>query len=158
MPTANFFRAKLAGVHLQWSNLEGAKGLKDEQLVYLHNLRGATMPDGSLYDGRYNLKRDLSWMQHSGVDPRDPEAVANFYGVSVEAYLSGQAWAQEHLDRLRRKADIDLQWSGDNTIPSTRTMQQLVTSQQPAQKSLYMLSGLAVGMLLTKIFGGQRFK
>ncbi|MBK8900266.1 MAG: pentapeptide repeat-containing protein [Anaerolineaceae bacterium] len=158
LPDTNLFRARLKGAHLQWSNLEGAKGLKDEQLVHLHNLRGAAMPDGTIYDGRYNLKRDLSWMQHSGVDRSDPEAVAGFYGVPVETYLSGQVWAQQHLDRLRHKGDIDLQWEDDNLTPSSQTLQPPLASQQQGHRLIYVLGGFIIGMLLTKLFGGQRVK
>jgi len=41
------------------------------------------------------------------VDTKNPMAMADFYGVSVEDYLAGQEWAREHLADLRREAGLD---------------------------------------------------
>jgi hypothetical protein len=72
------------------ANLEGA--IVDEvQLAWCSTLRGATMPDGSRYDGRYALHHDLDLMQRKGIDAYDAAAVAAWYGVSPEAYTAGQA-------------------------------------------------------------------
>lgn len=153
---ADLFRARLNGVHLQWSNLEGAKGLKDEQLVHLHNLRGAIMPDGTVYDGRYNLKRDLSWLQKSGIDTNDPDAIAKFYGVSVETYLSGQTWAQQNLDRLQNRAEIVQQWEFDHDISPAQFTQSPIASQHSDHQLVYLIGGFLIGLLSMKIFSEQR--
>lgn len=155
MADMTFYRTKLHGAHLQWSNLQGAKGLTDEQLVYLHNLRGATMPDGHIYDGRYKLKRDLTWMQHSNVDVNDAEAAANFYGVSLEAYLNGQKWAEENLIVLRQKVDLTLQWEneGDFFHPPQTIDQPITAPQQDYRLVSILLNGLLIGVLLTKLMG-----
>lgn len=49
---ANLFRADLSN-----ANLRGAQ-VTDEQLAQAKSLKGATMPDGSKYDGRFNLPGD----------------------------------------------------------------------------------------------------
>jgi hypothetical protein len=48
------------------------------------------MYHGNQYDGRYILEGDLEAAREQGADPEDSSAMARFYGVSVEEYLSGQ--------------------------------------------------------------------
>lgn len=43
---------------------------------------------------------DIKQAQDSGIDIDDPESMAAFYGVSLESYLRGQAWARESLPNL----------------------------------------------------------
>ena len=85
----------------------GVLDLSDEQLVTLSALRGSMMPDGKRYDGRFNLRRDI---RAAGVIayayPEHPEDMAQWYGVSLEAYLAGQEWARENLPRLHREAGL----------------------------------------------------
>jgi len=50
---ANLKRADLAG-----ANLRGVCNLREEELARAHRLQGATMPDGSRYDGRFDLPGD----------------------------------------------------------------------------------------------------
>jgi len=48
------------------------------------------MPDGSAYNGRFNLAGDIDLARWGKVDPGDPAAMAYFLGVSLERYLRGQ--------------------------------------------------------------------
>jgi hypothetical protein len=91
--------ANLKGLGLYRSNLKDAK-ITEEQLIQLHDLRRTIMPDGCLYDGRFQLPGDLNWaLEKFGIDVRTaaPEQMANYYEVSVDAYLKGQEWAKHHL-------------------------------------------------------------
>ena len=65
---ASLYKTNLNRVHLEWSNLTGAKSLEDSQLRQLRNLRGTMMRDGTRYDGRYNLFGDLRWALRKSVD------------------------------------------------------------------------------------------
>ena len=97
---ANLRRADLSRTNLQDAdlfkvNLQGARNLTEAQLAQARRLCGATMPDSSPYDGRYNLAGDIAFAQAGHVDTGNPAAMANFYGVSLEEYLRGQEWELE---------------------------------------------------------------
>jgi uncharacterized protein YjbI with pentapeptide repeats len=87
---ANLSKAKLADVDMFKANLEDARNLTDEQLSQAKRLYGATMPNGKVYDGRYNLAGDLEFARWGRVNVDDPQAMANFLGVSLEVYIQGQ--------------------------------------------------------------------
>lgn len=88
--------ANLAGAHMQGANLTGAKGLSERQLASTMRLKGATMPDGWRYDGRYSLIGDLKQALKKKVQIADPQALADFYVVPLEDYLSGQQhWSEQ---------------------------------------------------------------
>jgi hypothetical protein len=117
---ADLVDACLKGANLRNANLQAAKGLIGEQLITAHTLRGATMDDGTRYNGRFNLTGDvgLAAMGLAGnrmvVNSRDdPEAMARYYGVTLEECLAGQEWAREHLADLRRETGLD----PDNGLP-----------------------------------------
>ncbi len=101
---ANFRDAHLQDADLQGADLEGASlqgaEVRDGQLIKASRLRGVTMPDGSRYNGRFNLQGDLKTAYREQVDVTDPSAMAAFLGVSLEDYQRGQAWAQETLSIL----------------------------------------------------------
>lgn len=111
---ANLYEADLTGCDLTnailkqadfvYANLTGAK-VTEEQLVYTDNLCGATMPDGSRYDGRYVLPGDLNWAKRKGVNLNSPEEMAAFYGVSVEQYMAGQTWWAQNRHRFRDRSN-----------------------------------------------------
>jgi uncharacterized protein YjbI with pentapeptide repeats len=90
---ANLFEADLAGAVLLRANLCGACHLTGTQLVHADKLRGATMPGGSRYDGRFNLPGDQGDARFLRVNLNDPAALADFYAVSIDDFLRGQAWA-----------------------------------------------------------------
>jgi hypothetical protein len=101
---ANLRAAHMLGSDLQGADLEGADlqgaEVTDAQLAKTNRLRGVTMPDGSRYDGRFNLQGDLKTAYREQVDVIDPAAMAAFLGVSLEDYQRGQAWAQVNLSVL----------------------------------------------------------
>lgn len=80
---ADMNMTNLKAVNLSSANLQGVRNLRDEQLAQANRLKSATMPDGSRYDGRYNLPGDLEYARKKGTDVNDPEAMAQFYGVSI---------------------------------------------------------------------------
>jgi uncharacterized protein YjbI with pentapeptide repeats len=83
LQNCSFRNADLKGV-----NFNKANKLTVEQFIDMNELRGAIMPDGSLYDGRYELKGDLIKAQERNIDIRDDARMAEFYGVSLETYKS----------------------------------------------------------------------
>jgi uncharacterized protein YjbI with pentapeptide repeats len=87
---ANLDEVNLQGADLFKANLEGAHNLNERQLSQAKRLWGAIMPDGTSYDGRYNLPGDLEFAKWGNVDINDPEAMADFLGVPLEVYLRGQ--------------------------------------------------------------------
>jgi hypothetical protein len=98
LTNVNFFRADLV-----LARLEGAK-ISDEQLASADIMHGAILPNGSRYDGRYNLTGDAAYATRSQVDPESPEEMAEWYGISLEQYLEGQSWAMEHLPKYRKRS------------------------------------------------------
>jgi uncharacterized protein YjbI with pentapeptide repeats len=129
---AYFEEANLQGMIMFGCNLLGAKGLDDRQLFLAASLRGTTMPNGRLYEGRYNLKADfvgatgrninfanyLDVINSKAVNPPTPEAMAIYYGVPLETYLHGQEWARENLPRLRREAGLEQDEAAEAAGPS----------------------------------------
>jgi hypothetical protein len=97
----------LQGAVLQEANLQEAGLLSDHQLAQAALMLGAIMPDGSRYDGRFNLEGDIEIAREAGGDTDDPVALAEFYGVSFDEYRRGQDWARANLSRLRGEADED---------------------------------------------------
>jgi uncharacterized protein YjbI with pentapeptide repeats len=104
---ADLSAASLQGADLFDADLEGACNLSDEQFAQVSRLRAAKMLDGSRYDGRFDLEGDLRDADLLHVDINDPVAMADFYGISLEEYRSGQAWAQESLVRVRGEAEAE---------------------------------------------------
>jgi uncharacterized protein YjbI with pentapeptide repeats len=120
---ANLQEARLVGAALQEAQMEGANlretrlrsaklqeanGLTDQQLILAHDLRGATLPNCSLYDGRFSLWGDMRFLAKvDKVSITSPQAMARYYSVPLEDYLAGQEWAREHLADLRREAGLD---------------------------------------------------
>ncbi len=118
LPYADFRFARLHRVQLQeaflgGANFEGAscfrtnfKGayIHPEQLVQCYALLQATMPNGIVYDGRFKLREDVNYLETQLVDPKDIEQIANAYGVTIDEYLSGQKWHEEHFKELLERA------------------------------------------------------
>ncbi len=95
LQNANFSQAILKDVDFYKANLGGARNLTDGQLSQAKRLFSAIMPDGSTYDGRYNLDGDLEFARWGRVNVDDPEAMANFLGIPLNTYLEGQRFAKE---------------------------------------------------------------
>ena len=87
---ANLEQARLKDADLYKANLRFVRGLTDAQLSQAKRLWGAIMPDGTPYDGRYNLSADIELARWGHVEVESAEAMAAFYGVSLETYLAGQ--------------------------------------------------------------------
>ena len=87
---ANLSRTNLKNADLFKANLKDTRNLTDEQLSSVKRLWGAIMPDGSSYDGRFQLAGDIEFAKWGKVDVEDPKAMAEFFGVSLEVYLRGQ--------------------------------------------------------------------
>ncbi|HEY6074697.1 MAG TPA: pentapeptide repeat-containing protein [Anaerolineales bacterium] len=85
---ANLDQADLTYADLYKANLRGAQNLTEQQLTCVNQLLGAIMPDGNTYDGRFNLPGDLARARWAKVNPDDPQSMADFYGVTLDAYLS----------------------------------------------------------------------
>lgn len=104
---ANFHKSELNGAILSHAILQGAQNLTIEQLAKTSRLRGAMMPDGSRYDGRYNLPGDLADAHFLGLNLDEPAEMANFYGVSIKDFNKGQKWTQTHLpDAIKISVDL----------------------------------------------------
>ncbi len=87
---ANLKDANLTNADLYKVNLRGALNLTEAQLATLNELFGSIMPDGSVYNGRFNLFGDLARARWAKINPDDPKSMAEFYGVSLQEYLQGQ--------------------------------------------------------------------
>jgi hypothetical protein len=109
---ANLQSADLRGADLNEAslieaNLQGAT-VTDAQLVLVDSLSGATLPDGTRYNGRFNLEGDLVNAEDIGIDVNDPEQMAHWYDVPLPDYRAGQAWASRNLSHLRPEDEDDI--------------------------------------------------
>lgn len=106
---ANMYQADLEGSDLGNAVLDKADfvlanlkdvNVTDEQLVKTDIMYGSIMPDGRKYDGRYHLAGDFAYARRKDINIESDEALAKWFGVSLEHYREGQHWADEHLPRL----------------------------------------------------------
>ncbi len=105
---ADLMSADLTGADLAYANLTKAtqghyRLLPYEKLAKVNRLYHATMPDGSKYDGRLNLKGDIDFARTAGTNIEDAQAMADWYDVPLEAYLGGQKWTQENLAKFNNE-------------------------------------------------------
>ena len=100
-------RVRLEGAHMAGVNLLDAHQLSVRQLALANRLKGATMPDGARYDGRFNLAGDLRQAHKNQVNLDDPAALAEWYGIPLEQYHCGQEWAAGFAVRARLLANGD---------------------------------------------------
>ena len=91
----NLLQADISGASFANANLTGAT-FRDEQLCRARTLWRATMPDGTTYDGRYNLPQDIELFLSVPHNAADPLEWAAFYGVGPPEYAQGQSWAKEN--------------------------------------------------------------
>jgi len=90
LKSANLSNADLTGADLFKANLMDAIGLTPAQLRTTKRLIGATLPDGKLYDGRYNLDGDRQFLAWSRIDSNNSAEMAKMLGVPEEVYIQGQ--------------------------------------------------------------------
>jgi uncharacterized protein YjbI with pentapeptide repeats len=102
--SSNLSGACLSGANLCGAQFQKAQNLTCEQLASASMMQGAYMTDGGLYDGRYDLGGDLLEAVRSGIDTDSLIAMAQYYGVSLEAYQHGQNWARENHPKPRGKS------------------------------------------------------
>lgn len=93
----NLDTAILKDALLNSAIIQGVRNVSDDQLSEASTMRGAMMPDGSRYDGRFNLPGDLWTIHNWRIDSNDPDAVADFFGVSLDDYLLGQQLISEKM-------------------------------------------------------------
>lgn len=87
---ADFSQTIIANADFFKADLQNARNLTDAQLLQAKRLWGALMPDGTTYDGRYNLVGDLEFARWGRIDVTNPEAMAEFLQVPLETYQRGQ--------------------------------------------------------------------
>jgi hypothetical protein len=87
---ANLTGATVDGASLWKANLTGVIGVNNQHLSKVRMLRGATLPDGKKYDGRFNLPGDFEKAESARIDLEDPKALAAWYSITLEEYLAGQ--------------------------------------------------------------------
>jgi uncharacterized protein YjbI with pentapeptide repeats len=79
---ANCLGTSFRGANLAGTNLQDAQHLTEQQLRQVHALRGAILPDGSRYDGQFNLPGDIALASESGLDVDDAQVMARFYAAN----------------------------------------------------------------------------
>lgn len=117
LSTAELSRAKLQSADLRGADLNEASLIEtdlqgaivtDGQLVMVDSLTGATLPDGTRYNGRFNLEGDLANAEDTGINTNDPEQMALWYDVPLPVYRAGQGWASRNLSHLRPEDDDEI--------------------------------------------------
>lgn len=86
--------ARLENAMMAEANLSGASGFGEAELRKAHSLWGATLPDGSLYKGQYELMGDKEMAAKCAVDPQDQSEMAEWYTYTPER---SQQWETEAM-------------------------------------------------------------
>jgi len=97
---ANLSDATLKGARMGGTSLFGAV-VDYKQLAQTVSLHNSIMPDGCRYDGRFNLPEDIRTAKFLDMDTSDPLAMADFYGVSGDAYVQGQSESRTRANSYR---------------------------------------------------------
>jgi uncharacterized protein YjbI with pentapeptide repeats len=71
-----------------------------QRLVVVNRLHLLILPSGQRYDGRLRRPGDIERALYASIDTDSDEAMSDFYGVPVEAFVTGQTWAEDHLPNL----------------------------------------------------------
>jgi len=82
------------------ANLQGVN-VTDEQLIKSDIMYGSIMPDGRKYDGRYQLAGDFAYARRKNINIESDEAMAKWFGVTLDHYREGQRWADKNLATIR---------------------------------------------------------
>ncbi len=80
--------------------------VSDDQLAQADSLRGAFMPSGYRYNGRFNLKSDIANYEVM-VAHKAAGSIADFFGVSEEIYQRGQDWHNRRNEQLMYNPDLE---------------------------------------------------
>lgn len=89
---AEFVNTNLKGAKFLHSIEESEEEMQIHHLLQARRLRESIMPDGTRYDGRFNLYGDIRGAQAFGCNINDPVDMADYYEITVEEYLIGQEW------------------------------------------------------------------
>jgi len=151
---ANFRNAWMRRVILNGANLSGsdftnAHRFTPRQLMVANKLVGSTMPNGNLYDGRFNCPGDFELAIRDNHDVNDPSSMARFYRVPLEVY---QYW-QDHP-----MTDLDVDWekiiekeSGEvkrpyYVSPIQSDIKEKTPPQNPPTETQLLLFGAAIAL------------
>lgn len=92
----SFWHAQLRGLDFRDADLTDADFIyadlthalvTKEQLQSADRLLGVRLPNGEIYDGRFNRPGDLRVAQALGVDVNDPMAMSNLYAMPYEQFM-----------------------------------------------------------------------
>lgn len=79
LQSASVYKTNFDNATLSWTNLKKIKLWNEEQLSKSCMLWGATMPDNTIYDGRYDLKGDIEEAFSMNINYQDPKERKEFY-------------------------------------------------------------------------------
>lgn len=79
LQSASVYKTNFDNANLSWTNLKKMKLWNEEQLSKSYMLWGATMPDNTIYDGRYDLKGDIEEALSMNINYHDPKERKEFY-------------------------------------------------------------------------------
>jgi hypothetical protein len=112
---ANLQAADLRGANLKYAELSNADFTGAQvEIVQIVNccLGGTRLPDGKLYDGRFNSACDAAAMESlldsDGLDPSEQfqqKHYLQYFMVSQEEWQAGQAWAGENREALMAESE-----------------------------------------------------
>ena len=100
----SFWRCTLRGVDLRDADLDRAYfeyvDLTDAlvtptQLQLANQLHGTRLPNGKIYDGRFNLPVDVQDAQTLGIDINNPIAMARWYAMPYDQYMNSMDLRKE---------------------------------------------------------------
>ncbi len=146
-------RANLQDATLVGADLTGARRLSTAQLTKAYMLLGATLPNGQRYDGRFNLPKDIANGEKRGFNMSQPVEAAQFYGVSLQAYQTGQTRGlienpKPKADDIYHKEDWLKPYIGtppptnENTSPTTSLLESYPTQPLPIATAILLFVGL----------------
>lgn len=116
--------------------------IRPSQLVEARALRDAIMPDGTKYDGRFNLLGDINRARKKGIDPSSPNDMADYYHIPVESYLSGQEKFYDRFNEEWKRVSLYNQ--------AYETRRELSSISIPAYSLFFTFVGAILGYLFTR--------
>ncbi|MBN8638349.1 MAG: pentapeptide repeat-containing protein [Anaerolineae bacterium] len=81
LQNANFSHTDFTDAVLNYADLTGAILTSERQLRFARSLRGAVLPDGQRYDGRFALAGDREAAAAQGFDLHSETGLREYYGV-----------------------------------------------------------------------------
>lgn len=90
LDNTDFFEADFSGADCWSVDFRTCVNLTMDQLGEVSSLWHSIMPDGNVYDGRFNFKGDIEHAKSRNVNVDNPEEMALYYGVTIDQYNIGQ--------------------------------------------------------------------